>query len=169
MGPVIISGKLSHKDCFSDSKTLKAEQPLILHPEIDHPENHFKFLRDGRIKGTSRRGDATIEVCGLNRKKLILARRKRVDKFLKDLFKLINKQLIKENKEIFRDFFYELLMEIVESQLSSKPFSRLWWFMLIDFDKFIIEQLTGVPEEYQILVKEYYEEFVEEFAFTSDS
>jgi len=63
--PLKLDGKLNKKQC--ESATLKSETPLILNPEIDKPEEHFYFKRNGKIKSISKRGKATIEICQLNR------------------------------------------------------------------------------------------------------
>lgn len=69
----------------------KDEDRLILHPYWDFPEKHFRFLwgtdsvsdgwveakrsRSGRV---SAKGEATIEVCALQRRGLVKARRERL-------------------------------------------------------------------------------------------
>jgi uncharacterized protein (TIGR02646 family) len=60
---------------------LKDERPLLLHPEVDHPEDFFTFVVDAqgegiRLKGIDPegRGESTIKICRLNRKELTLDR-----------------------------------------------------------------------------------------------
>ncbi|GAA4899690.1 hypothetical protein GCM10025789_17450 [Tessaracoccus lubricantis] len=63
------------------------EKRLVLHPYLDFPERHLTFtwgtgtIEDGWIspRRRSRKGAATIEVCGLQRRGLRRARRERLD------------------------------------------------------------------------------------------
>lgn len=56
------------------------EQPLLLDPCVDQPEDHIEFTDDGRVKPRliagvpSARGEATIYYCGLRRVDLLKAR-----------------------------------------------------------------------------------------------
>jgi hypothetical protein len=54
------------------------EQPLLLHPLRDHPEDHLTYTRYGKIreKAGSARGKATIDICRLDRGELVKERRK---------------------------------------------------------------------------------------------
>jgi predicted ATPase len=54
---------------------LAAEEPLLLDPCLDHPQEHLIFMEDGMCVGTSKRGQVTVEVIGLNRIPLVQARR----------------------------------------------------------------------------------------------
>jgi uncharacterized protein (TIGR02646 family) len=64
-----------------NSRLLLREKALLLHPEVDKPEDFFEFeidkKKDGiRIKGIDKegRGKETIEICALNRQELRLER-----------------------------------------------------------------------------------------------
>lgn len=67
------------------NKPLIDEVPFLLHPEIDKPDDFFKFELDPngdgiRIKGIDKkgRGEKTIEICSLNRQELRLDRVEKV-------------------------------------------------------------------------------------------
>ncbi|ERJ58818.1 HNH endonuclease family protein [Sphingobacterium paucimobilis] len=67
------------------------ERPYLLHPEVDHPEDYFEFEIDPdgegiRIIGIDGegRGNATIQICLLNRLELKLDRVERVINDFKD-------------------------------------------------------------------------------------
>jgi len=55
---------------------LSQEQPLLLNPYFDYPEDHIAFDENGFAypKGGSDRGKETIDVCDLNRPALVEAR-----------------------------------------------------------------------------------------------
>lgn len=59
-----------------NSALLQVEQPLLLHPELDRPEEHLKVRDDGTLapRDGSTRGQVTIELCDLNREVLVEAR-----------------------------------------------------------------------------------------------
>lgn len=64
-----------------NEKSLIEEEPFLLHPEVDNPEDFFEFeidqKKDGiRIKGIdkNKRGEKTIEICALNRQELRIER-----------------------------------------------------------------------------------------------
>jgi len=65
----------------ASKKPLIDEEPLLLHPEVDKPEDFFIFELDPigegiRLKGCDKngRGEKTIEICALNRQELRLER-----------------------------------------------------------------------------------------------
>lgn len=59
------------------------EAPLLLHPEIDDPKLHLKYDGFGLLKGKTKRGKGTIEICNLNRDALYAERQTIVNYFLK--------------------------------------------------------------------------------------
>ncbi len=71
----------------ADSESFKAENSLLLNPELDYPEEHLVFFPDGNIKEKdgSQRGRKTIEICELNREDLEIARKAVVDGFRKNI------------------------------------------------------------------------------------
>lgn len=50
------------------------EQPLLLDPCYDNPDDHLVFSEDGKVASDTRRGQVTIEIFGLNRPSLVEAR-----------------------------------------------------------------------------------------------
>lgn len=59
---------------------LKAEEPLLLHPYFDNPPEHLYFNEDGTVHHLTDKGEETIEVCELNRMKLVEARKRAREK-----------------------------------------------------------------------------------------
>jgi uncharacterized protein (TIGR02646 family) len=85
------------------SATLLAERPMLLHPEIDHPENYFAFSVDPegigiRLVGIDPegRGTSTIEICRLNRREVTLDRVERVIDGFKDSVECLFVELLRE-------------------------------------------------------------------------
>lgn len=109
----IYSGNMADK--LADSAHLLAEGALILHPEVDHLEDHLSFRVDGEIIyiNDSFKGYATIEVCKLNRDSLRrVERQTEIDNLFRDL-----KQAFQKQYTLFirlRDKGYNLTLTIIE-------------------------------------------------------
>ncbi|MCB0518821.1 MAG: hypothetical protein H6577_19030 [Lewinellaceae bacterium] len=69
------------------------EQAILLHPEIDDPDDHLKFTKMGEIEGVTERGRGTIEICNLNRDTLFKSRQAIINNFLKQC------EIISEGKD----------------------------------------------------------------------
>lgn len=54
---------------------LEEEQPLLLDPCRDYPQEHLVYLDNGNVVSETKRGQVTIEVLGLNRLSLVKKRR----------------------------------------------------------------------------------------------
>ncbi len=89
--PPLSDGKLDSSKCRADSKSLIDEVPFVLHPKIDNPNECFDFKIDENLTGVEivgvdnvthykykGRGEATIEICNLNRYELKIDRYKTV-------------------------------------------------------------------------------------------
>ena len=72
------------------------EEPLLLDPCLDNPNEHLIFYEDGTVaaRNNSLRGSKTIEILGLNRHKLIKDRKKEAEQLKADfqdvLFQIAN-------------------------------------------------------------------------------
>lgn len=58
--------------------TVEFEQPGLLDPCRDKPDEHLRFDESGRVSAISLRGDMTIDLLDLNRRQLIQTRREQV-------------------------------------------------------------------------------------------
>lgn len=61
---------------FAQEDPLSAEQPTLLNPTTENPEEHLRFNR-WNIEPLTPRGQETIRITGLNRSELLQSRRKR--------------------------------------------------------------------------------------------
>ncbi len=132
------------------SPLLEAEKPLLLHPETDEPEKHLVFLGSGMLKGTTAQGEKTIEICGLNRDGLLLARRKLINGFLEEIRELLNDFITGEiSKEILGYNLDRLFTRISKSKAVKNPYSRLGWYLFEHFDSFLVVPLS--PKQRKVL------------------
>lgn len=63
------------KRAFTPEANISDEEPLLLDPCNDFPEEHLVFDETGRVVSDTERGNVTIAVVGLNRPYLVEARR----------------------------------------------------------------------------------------------
>jgi uncharacterized protein (TIGR02646 family) len=126
-----------------NSPTFRAEQPLVINPELDHPEDHLFFAPDGSIAGKSEQARTTITVCGLNREDLVLARKKRADYFGQKLRKALRDRIAgKINDDTFRYTLKGIFSKALRDADSKKaPYARLNWFLFKFFEPFFIDPL----------------------------
>ncbi len=119
----------------ADKVFLLAEEPLLLHPEIDTPKEHLTFDSWGRIKALTERGEKTIQVLKLQRfdddrnaiigkiivlikllHKELFSKEIEIDKYNKDLQKLCcTKIFFLQSVEKEFSFWYQYLSENFEA------------------------------------------------------
>lgn len=139
----------------ADSESMLKESPLLLHPEIDFPDEIIGININGVIleKNGSSKGKATIELCDLNRPKLISERKKIIIGFRKSLWHMVFfiKDLVEKgrmNKEEFLSALKEEFLTgfnwLLEIGKPEQQYSSVGKSMLENFDKFFIETL---PDE----------------------
>ena len=76
---------------------LAKEQPILLHPYYDEPQEHLKAARHWALVGTSERGKRTIEICDLNRPALMEARERAFEAFYKRITRFVDAFLLDED------------------------------------------------------------------------
>ncbi|RYF26667.1 MAG: hypothetical protein EOO42_00845 [Flavobacteriales bacterium] len=135
---------------LANSEILLQEEPLLLHPEVDSPENHIYFDNNGFAVGRTSRGRYTIEVLRLNRIELKAKRLEVIDSLYKELlgvfdsvfngFLKVRGQLIQQNlPEPFQQFFRHLY----ELREANNEFSRVYqsiWENLDNLDQSIFKK-----------------------------
>lgn len=159
--PIDDNGELSRKECHANSKTLTAEKPLLLHPELDNPEEHFIFLPNGEMEGVTERGRHTIEICGLNREALVEERKRIIDEYTVRMSRLMwsFSKGKRDKKTLDEDLTY-LLIDLILLQNPEERYSSLGCFMFENFEYFFIK--PGTPwEEHQEILIEAYKNFIE--------
>ncbi len=143
---------------LADSSQLKKENPLLLHPEMDEPQDFLAFEWDGKIIAGSddSKGRCTIDVCKLNRTELRKKRKKQVA----EIFSMFKIQAVKvmtvlnynpgdpvldeKNKRIVSVAFelvFEKLLELRDPQ-TPDTFTLLGRYMYEEFDYFFTGRLS---------------------------
>jgi hypothetical protein len=142
--PLSITGEFDRTQCHILSDSLKAEKPLLLHPAIDNPKEHLKFLPDGLVEGLTAKGKKSIEVYGLKRDELRKARENIVLQLRKDIWEEYNHAIPNAERitiEI-RKVINKLLARIENEESEYIGFSIA---ILENFEAFIIDnQAQGI-------------------------
>jgi len=157
--PLNANNDLDEDKC--QSATLKSETPMLLNPEIDKPEEHFYFKRNGKIKSISKRGKATIEICQLNREDLHIARRKLVRGFSDDIRTEVADHL--SGAIDFQNFnrnLNNILTKIYKRAEPENDYSRFGYFMFVKFKHFFLKK-SDFDESTKEKLLEIYNEFVD--------
>jgi uncharacterized protein (TIGR02646 family) len=146
----------------ANSKIFKAEKPLLLHPEIDEPAEHFIFRPNGKMKGVTKYGRRTVKICKLNRKPLVLERKKIVDHFLNRI-RCILISVNKGNRQYstFKEDIKYLLVDLLLLQDPRQPYSDFACFTLENFEFFFIK--PDMKTEHQKMLKDIYDTFIEKY------
>ena len=123
----------------SDARALQAEEPLLLHPEYDDPEQHLRFNLDGTIHPITERGKATIDLCGLDRKTLNENRDRKI-KLLKASFQALVQTLQgKETRERAETVLNSFLPVLEQEATPDAEYALLGRCMLRDFTEFFLD------------------------------
>jgi len=140
---------------LANSNTFKNEKPLLINPELDNPDEHLEFTRDGDVKEKTGSpmgmGQKSIDVYGLQREDLRIARKKLADlfnNFIRDQLEMVYDKLKNgelKDKESF-DFLLELgfkttIKNIRALSAPENEYSRLGWYMHHSFKEFFIDTL----------------------------
>ncbi len=142
--PLSITGEFDRTQCHILSDNLKAEKPLLLHPAIDNPKEHLKFLSNGLVEGLTLKGKKSIEVYGLKRDELRKARENIVFQLRKDIWEEY-KHTVPNAERITIEIckvIYKLMARIENEESEYIGFSMT---ILENFEAFIIDnQAQGI-------------------------
>ncbi|MCP1488378.1 uncharacterized protein (TIGR02646 family) [Pseudomonas fluorescens] len=75
---------------LGDRQSLLDEQPLLLDPCRDNPQEHLRFLSDGQVIALTERGAATIKVFQLNEGGLVFDRLRRASEIMERCEELLS-------------------------------------------------------------------------------
>lgn len=165
------NGKLIVELCKAEN--LLEEKPVFLHPELDKTEKYFCFKPSGKIILNEENLSNPIEKYRaktmidkfLNRPSLEEKRKLKINYYRDRLIIVLTKAipLLKSNyterdiKLLFLDFFSDLILQ----KEKNAEFSLLGYYMIVDFDKFFLNDIkNNFGEELKELVKYAYSLFI---------
>ncbi|KQS34101.1 HNH endonuclease [Dyadobacter sp. Leaf189] len=135
---ILNMGMPSEEFVLANSKNFLAENPQLLHPEIDKVEDQFLFNHNGEIVGLNERAQQTIIVCDLNRDELIFKRYSLLQEYRTDIKEILSEYLLKHiTLDQCRYSLKGIFRRLAQLQLVSKQYSRFGYFMFYKFDVYI--------------------------------
>lgn len=124
----VVNNILNRNQSVITSELLFNEDPLIINPEIDTPEEHLTFDSLGQIlvKGESEMGEETIEILKLYRDPLYKARAKILNVFIADINTWVTYHSIgRINDATLQLNFFEICRKIVSRKRPNMAYT-LW-------------------------------------------
>jgi uncharacterized protein (TIGR02646 family) len=138
----IDKGALMPAHCQITHEFLAKEQPLLLHPVLDKPDEHLRFLKNGSVEYKTLKGFASIEVYGLNRDELIKDR-KAIIEDVKDA--LYRKPL--PNNYTMNDRLKGVISGLLKLlQNPEKPYKAFVKTCLLNFNTFFIDDIEALTD-----------------------
>ncbi len=160
----IENGRLDTDRCSIFHDIFKTEEPVLINPVKDKPQEFIAFMADGTVQGKNFRGEQSIEIYGLNRYLLVVARKKIIDDIMIniDLVLKFCKQNI--NKQVFINIinhYSEILVkEIDEPKSTFIAFRRT---VLAHFDTFVLKNDTNITLQELDFMKRYQNDLLDAY------
>ena len=135
----------------ADGQVLLAENALLIHPEIQDPEDHLDVGPDGTLNAKSLSGETTRDICDLNRDGLVRERKKLIERF-RASFKRIGDSIVYEAekgvidkdsfKECVKSRFYPEFSRLERRGNPDRKYSLVGKCMVRQFDFFFTSRLA---------------------------
>lgn len=161
--PLDSTNNLLINHCKIGSITLRSEGPLLLNPEVDHPELFLKILWNGKLEGTdglNGKGWSSINTCDLNRGNLIKARKSIIDDIIDRidglliLFRVSALSAIGLDKALKIEF--SRLFKFCDIQV---VFSFVYYYLYKNFTSLINDKFASSAKEEIDLILQTFNEF----------
>ncbi len=151
--PVNSQNILNRVNCYANKPPLTSEEPLLLNPEIDKPENCIIFNSDAKMIGTNEKAKETIKILNLNREPLLKNRQRVFDEIFSDIDTLFigYKQNKVDNDSLIYILGHKCKM-IIEKQELNQEYS-LWAKCFNDNFETIITERYNISEQRKILLE----------------
>jgi 5-methylcytosine-specific restriction endonuclease McrA len=132
-----------------DSDTLADEHPILLNPEVDHPEDFLTFDIEGNMDGygqNKERGDVSWQTYRLNRSELIVERLDILDGFRKKILDDISAfEMNVINENALNYYFKQTSIDIIARKSAEEEYT-LWGRFVNDHINEFIQKY--VPQSY---------------------
>lgn len=146
-----------------DSNTLTNEDPILLNPEVDHPEDYLTFDIDGIMDGygqNKERGDISWQTYRLNRPELVVERLDILEKFKEKIMVDIGAFELNVTDEVALTYYFTRTCKDMLRRTSAEEEYTLWGRYVNDhIDDFIQKY---VPHVYGIRFRNAYNAAVAE-------
>ncbi|TAD96240.1 MAG: hypothetical protein EAZ97_14350 [Bacteroidetes bacterium] len=135
--PLLADGSLDYEKCKADGKHLLSENSPYLHPVLDDPNEHLDIIlenfeklgkKQGFIIPKTPKGEKSRDFYNLNRKNLILERRKIINEILDKI--ITEREFLKKNnvpESLLDRASIDLVMpKIIENSQNNKEYAFVW-------------------------------------------
>jgi uncharacterized protein (TIGR02646 family) len=115
-------------DALREEGSTAGEAPLLLDPATDTPELHIRFNGErAEPLNEGRRGRVTIDVLGLNRTRLLEARREKLEnvRTIVEILRLVRAGHLPKDKPEVREQLHNLCRKILAATESHAPFAAM--------------------------------------------
>ncbi|EJQ32368.1 TIGR02646 family protein [Bacillus toyonensis] len=138
---------------------LLSEDPLILDPCSDIPENHLIYNENGEVHSKTRKGQYTISLLGLNREQLVDERKHSLQRFKNncDTFIMLLGSNLNKNEELFWNSYKNLLKEVDSSSEYcgiKRQFLREWIERDSEYKEIFSNETSSFLNETPLITKE---------------
>lgn len=148
--------ELDLEKCKAYNSPLIDEQPLLFHPEIDHPEKFFKFDQLGNIEGIGNRGINTVKICELDRQQLITNRKKVADEIVRSIDRSFYHLTIHPaDRKGFKAQIEDIFISLDNSCQPQHEYSLLHRYIRDHFDELITKQLPQLQKVVMFAYRNY--------------
>lgn len=147
--PIHSTGEFDKVHCHILSAQLCGEKPLLLHPAINDPTKHLRFLPNGTVEGVSPKGVISIQIYDLNRDELIKKRYailSKIIKFIIDMYIIGIEGLNEIEKQIWMTTIIQAAINHLKSKIKDKTTQYIAFRQTIfdNFELFVIENQIGI-------------------------
>ena len=162
--PIDLQYLYTRANCLAANNPLILEDPLLLNPEIDHPEQYLTFIPQGYMEAHGQdiqKGETTVQILKLNRDSLIIKRAKILNDINNRLlFHVYNHQTGRTTDDVLHALFKDKAMDLIERKEVSMPYT-LWGRYINDhLQQCVLDQL---PEAYRQKFTDAYQETLNEY------
>lgn len=147
---------LVRTNCYANANPLMLELPILLNPEIDHPENFLTFDLLGSIRGhgdNAERGEISKDIYKLNRDELLICRQKIWNDFKNDINEdIAGHQANFLTEEGLKYRFRKISEKILNRRLPSQEYTLWGKFINDNIHSFVVD----IEDYYKVLFLEAY-------------
>ncbi|CAA6803023.1 MAG: Unknown protein [uncultured Aureispira sp.] len=137
-------GEFNRITSLANSSFLANEQPLLLNPELDAPEQCLTFRYLGSLEGLNLKGRKSISTYKLNRNDLFLRRQDVVNKYVGQLKRILAKAKRGDYENNgYKNTLRELFEEIEYTNIKTQEYILWRWHIFNNFSDCILSRISA--------------------------
>ena len=155
--PPLDENILVEEECLLNCDRLLNENPLLLNPEIDIPEEYLVVNWGGKLEGLdgdTGKGSTTISVCDLNRGNLIYGRKKIIDTITQNFTISFAVFRTSEDETDLIKLLRMHFENLDDKREMSEEYSFVPEYIFNHFDEFVDQHIEDLNEVEKTLLKQ---------------